>query len=232
MTSWKAWFTNDFRLQLWIRAFHVNGMIHLLRQVKSSNWINIKRHVESLRWIRDMQQNRNSACICTDQPMCPPESQKRRGGPEDSSPHRSFSLVFTPPPGPWSLPFPDCCKSYPGSRAQIFLQGGRSQREAAARCLDSESKILIQAGVSEELRHGLCALSAVVSLLNSYHRLPSNGARKKSCTPSFEEGKCLLPQLNPRKKMEIMPGFKMQGVTEKGGAPFHTRVPELTQVSI
>ncbi|XP_045356867.1 uncharacterized protein LOC123609897 [Leopardus geoffroyi] len=123
-----------------------------------------------------------------------------------------------------------CCKSYPGSRAQIFLQGGRSQREAAARCLDSESKILVQAGVSEELRHGLCALSAVVSLLNSYNRLPSNGARKKSCTPSFEEGKCLLPQLNPRKKMEIIPGFKMQGVTEKGGAPFHTRVPELTQM--
>ena len=162
----------------------------------------------------------------------PTRVQKRRGGPEDFSPLRSFSLVFTPPPGPWSLPFPDCCESYPGSRAQIFLQGGRSQREAAARCLDSESKILIQAGVSEELRHRLCALSAVVSLLNSYNRLPSNGARKKSCTPSLEEGKCLLPQLNPRKKMDIIPGFKMQGVTEKGGAPFHTRVPELTQVSI
>lgn len=151
-------------LLLWIRAFHVNVMINLLRQ--SFNGINIyERCIESLWWNGDNQQNLKLS-ICTESADASTRVSEKAGRTTAPLSSPIFFYHFTPSPRPWSFPILTLAPEPRSSHS-----GDRSQRLAAARCLDSESKIPIQAGVSDERRHAALCLQRSRQL-TEFSRLP------------------------------------------------------------
>lgn len=207
-------------------------MINILRQ--SFNRINIyERHNGSLWWNGDNQLNLKLSIRTESADVSTRVSEKAR---RTTAPLNSpiFFYHFHPTSQALVISFPRLLQFLPWLQSPDLPTVGTGARDGCCSLSDSESKIPIQAGVSDERRHAALCLQRSRQL-TEFSGLPRLPVTQRWQNPA---------QLPLRKEVSVRPLEQeeedgdntriqnAQGVVEKGRVLVEIRIPELTQVRI